>query len=355
MTPVEVRPLGPEDDAAMLAVCRACPIEAALRLLFDRGDRLHDWPDRVFDRYRYVGAFVGGQLVGYTMLGWLTGWLGDGDGPYGYLGDARILPAFRRQHLATRLVQTLLEPPPDDLRGGLALVAAGNHAALASVGGRPGMRHGATLHVRNLPLFAAPRWEMPPGYSTRPAGDADLEPMADLFRRAWAGRPFVPHLDARGLHQRLHRFGLVSEDVTLVTHGGDVAAFGVAWDMAPFHVTRVLGYSLAGRLQKLAWDVAATCAGAARLPAPGEPLRALTLSTWATHDASALRALLAGIGVRHRRSGHHLLHLGLMEGDPLAAAVDGLWAPRLTSEIRYAERPEFRIPVGLPWVDLATL
>lgn len=352
---VEVRLLGPADQEAMLSVCRACPIEAAFRLLFERGDRMWDWPERVFDRFRYAGAFVDGQLVGYLMLGTLTGWLGDGDEPYGYLGDARVLPDLRRQQVATRLGRALLEPPPDDLRGGFTLVAAGNRAALATIDGRPGMRPGATLHVYNLPLFAAPRWQLPPGYALRQAEPADLEPMADLFRRAWALRPFAPQLDAAGLGRRLQQRGLTPADLTVVTQRGDLAAFGVAWDMAPFHVTRVLGYSSAGRLQKLAWDIAAACAGGARLPAPGGPLRALTLSTWAAKDAAALRALLVGVGRTHARSGHHLLHLGLMAGDPLATALDGWWAPRLTSSIRYAERPEYRLPPGLPWVDLATI
>lgn len=351
--PLDLRLLTHADHAAMLAVCRACPVQAAFTLLFDRGDDIFAWPDRVFDRHRYVGAFVDGQLVGYLMMAWLRGWLGDRFGDYGYLGDARVLPDWRRRQVATTLGRALLEPPPEDIDVGYTLVAAGNRPAEATLEGRMGMRSGATLRVRNLPMWAAARWRRPDGHSVRPADD--LEPLAALFQRTHAGRPFAPDLDAERLAARLHRYGRSVSDLLVVTRAGEVVAFGLPWDMAPFHLTRVLGYSAMGQLQRLAWNAAAAWSGAAGLPPPGDALRSLTLSTWAAQDAAALRALVAGIGEVHRHSGHHMLHAGIIAGDPLEAAFDGWWAPVFTSAVRYAEREGAQVPDGLPWLDLATI
>lgn len=351
----ELRELGPDDNDRLLAVCRACPIEASFRVLFDRGDDFFAWARHAFERHRYVGAFMGEELVGYMMIGWQTGWVGDGQEPFAYIGDARVLPAWRRRRVVTTLIDALLSPPPDEVRAGFFLIAQGNTAAAANVALQPRARPAATFSVRNLPLFAAKRWEGPPGFAVRSAEIGDFGALAELFNRAQAGRPLAPHLEGASLAARLARFGLSASDVTVVTRGSAPVAFGAAWDQAPHHVTRVLGYSASGRLQKLGWDLAATWYRAARLPAAGGVLRALSLTTWAASDAASLRALVASIGRARARTGHHLLHVGFTDGDPLEGALAGFRSQRFPSTIVYGEREGFRIPEGLPWVDVATI
>jgi hypothetical protein len=162
-------------------------------------------------------------------------------------------------------------------------------------------------------------------------------------------------LDAQGFAARLHRFGLRLEEVVVVLRGGAVVAFGAGWDAAPDHVTRVLGYTATGRLQKLGWDVSAALQGGACLPRPGGELRAVTLMTWGADDPASLRALLVSIGHAHAATGHHLLQVGFVDQDPLSAAVAGWRAHVLRSTLRVAEHPGFRIPEGRLWVEVAAI
>src|SRR5512138_2973399 len=89
---VTTRPVGREDGPALLAINRACPIEANFTFFFDRAPDFFAWPDAVFDEYEYLGVYSEEQLVGYGLWGTLDGWVGDGWGSYMYGGDLRMLP-----------------------------------------------------------------------------------------------------------------------------------------------------------------------------------------------------------------------------------------------------------------------
>ena len=116
------RELGPEQ----IELNRACPIAGGFTFVFDRAPDFFAWPDAVFDRYRYLGAFRGERLIGYACCGVAHGFTGAGVTPYFYATDMRVHPAARGAGLAMRLTIEHLETLPEDCPIGIFLIKEGN-------------------------------------------------------------------------------------------------------------------------------------------------------------------------------------------------------------------------------------
>jgi GNAT superfamily N-acetyltransferase len=114
-------PLARTEATRLSAINRACPIEADFALVFDRGQDFFRWPDLIYDRYQYLGAFCDGELAGYLMLGLFTGWTGEEFGTCAYLGDARVLPRFRGRHLTQHMMSAMEALVPAEAQLGLSL------------------------------------------------------------------------------------------------------------------------------------------------------------------------------------------------------------------------------------------
>jgi hypothetical protein len=358
------RPLGREEMARLKFINRACPIEADFSLVFERGGDFLQWPDLIYDRYQYVGAFCSSNLVGYLMVGQFSGWTGQEFGTCTYLGDARVLPSFRGRHLAERMMREIETLLPAESNLGLALVKKGNLpaeslASSATSSYYEGRKIGE-FHVLNIPILRSST--ALPTVTVRNARSDDLEDMAELFSRSNEKKLFAPRVTAERLRKETSTQpypGL--RDYWLAIEEGRLVGMLAAWDMYPFHYTCLLRYSFAGYLMRAAYNAMALInPGSSPLPTAGGILRTLTLTRIAVQDQDPylLKAILSGVIRANLGKGYHLLSMGFAEGDPLAHSTRGLpLVQHFESSLYYITRRSWNIETGEnpPYVDLVMI
>jgi hypothetical protein len=359
--PISYRPLDRTDGADLLAVNRACPITSDFTFRFDREPDFFAWPAQVFESFRYTGIFVGERLVGYGMLGFGTGWTADGWGQWGYAGDVRVLPGFRGQRLALRMFESLVETLAAEVHVGFFIVKRGNrdgeriarqfHSTAFTA------RPAGTFDVVNLPLVWVGRRSEP--QSSRPARVSDIPGIGSLLRRAWKGRLFAPPFSDDELARAWSDGGL---DRVLVAERDRRIRGVIAWrDFGDVRRTTVLRYSARSWPLRAAWRLARRSDPTIpTLPAPGEPLRAVTVTHLATldDDPAVQRALLVAALRAEAGRGTHLVQMGGMRGEGVLRAVQGLLRQRFSSEVWVASRPAWQSTLERamrrpPFVDLA--
>ncbi len=302
------------------------------------------------------------------MCSWATAsrgqrraWLGQDWGPCFYVGDARVLPAYRGRRLTERTVRWLAQQAPPDAELGFFIVKEGNRPArsLAESARADGFtaRRLCRFEVLNVPLLGRPG-RLPP--AVRPAEPRDLARIAALGQRSSRGRLLAPWID----ESSLHRQWLAPEagrGLALVAEQGDcIRGVALFRDLGPARRTVVLRYPPRAWPLRAAYGAAAALTGASALPAPGRPFRALTTTLLAVEDdePAVARRLLSGGMALGVRSGYHLLHAGFAEGDPLRAALRHALAQRFGSELFLVSRAPGAgdpAPALAPRIDLAML
>lgn len=361
---VTFRWLDTSDGAALASVARGCPIEADFTFRFDRDPDFFAWPRTAFDRFRYLGMVSDGRVIGYCLLGYRDGWMGDRWGTYGYAGDARILPPFRGERLLERAAVEVRRVVGLEATPVLLFVKRGNRPAeriltRLSVDGGAVVPIGEVEVLNVLPL----QGRGPAGDPrVRPVRAADLPALARLCRTATAGRPFAPPITGRWMSERAAELAsgtgtwLVAQDPA---GQGLLGAVGLR-DLGPLRRPTVLRYSWRAAPLRAAHALVRRCAraGVPPLPRPGEAFRALTVTHLAVAGGAPAitRALVAAAGQEARRRQCHLLQLGFTCGDPLLRAVGWLPAQRFRSQVwvvaSTTRAGDFRAgPATLPWID----
>jgi GNAT superfamily N-acetyltransferase len=350
---------------AMHAINRCCPIAADFTFYLDRSPDCFAWPDQVFDGYQYLGIFEGARLVGYIMVGFQPGWTGAAWGRTFYFGDARLLPAYRRQGLMQEAARQLEACIPQDVSVGFCLIKRGNTPAnrlfSAFTSETFVLEPLCTFEAVSIPLLFRLR---PPGVcAVRRATVDDAGEVVRVLSQAHEGRLFAPAVSEDALRSTWASVpGLEPEHFYVAEDAGRIVGVLALWDMDRLHRMVILHHSLRGRLVRAAFNLAARFLPlAVALPAPGRALRALTGVYMAVRndDPQVLRDLLASAMADHAGQGYHLIHLGLTSDDPLQKAFKRIPAFRFRSDIMLAVRPEHRDVVRngprIPCIDLAII
>jgi hypothetical protein len=348
----------------LTAINQACPIEADFTLIFERGEDFFCWPDLLYDQYRYLGAFFENKLIGYLMLGTFTGWTGNEFGTCGYLGDARVIPDFRGHKLTEQMMVAMDAHVPSGTQVSLVLIKKGNLPAESIAATAESTKYQGTLlgdfQVLNIPLLkhAAANSSV----IVRNARTDDLEEMAQLFSRCNKRRLFAPLLSEERLRIDLDRMSqLTLEEYFVAERDGRLVGMLAAWDMHPFHFTRVLRYSFSGELLRAAYKMVTLMSpGSVSLPAPGGTLQTLTITRVAIEDqdAAVLHDLIAHLINVTLGNGYHLLSLGFPAGDPLIQSVQGFPLVQHFVSTLYCitrQTDEFSSGENPPYVDLAMI
>ena len=360
---IELRSVDRDAGPDLLAINRACPIEADFTVCFERAPDFFKWPDIIYDRYQYTGIYEGERLIGYGMAGQLPGWTGAHYGPTFYGGDARILAGYRGKRLAEIALRHTLDTLPDEVSIGFGLVKEGNGPAQQTVekgySAKFEEAHRIRLEVANVfLLYGWPR----PAVNVRRADIEDLDEMATLFNRVHRGRLFAPHLDAAALEQAFTLPGLARDQWWVARRNGRIVGMVGAWDQSSFHRTTVLRLSPWGQVLRGSYGAASRLlTRAAPLPGVDEPFRSLTLTRLAVedNDLSVFRALLASVVNANVGRGYHMIHVGFVGDDPLRQATAFVPCQRFRSTVFVAARRDverdaswFRAPV---YVDLSMI
>jgi len=358
---IQVRDARTDDNAPLIALAAACPMEGDIALAISREpdffalNRLEgaQWRLGIVE-WRSLDEGIAGCVMGAGRRAYVRGHSRDTL----YAGDLKVHPATRGVGVADALTEWVVDMLAD--LGGddapiLVTILAGNRAMEQRTHGRGGaaaFTRVATIRAFSIPLL----WPR----SHRPRGDirvslatsSDLGEMAELWQRVAPRRQFAPVFDADSMSAWIADApGLDIGDYRVARNrDGRILGFVAWWDQDVFKRSRVLRYSPRLAAARVALNGLARLTGGARLPSLGEPLRYRTaLHTCVPSGRpDVLRALVGASCAELRAERYAFATIGLDTRDPLCAAVAGL-AAQPTDVNAYVLTP--RGPYGGPPLD----
>lgn len=328
-----VRPAAPADNAALIGLAAACPMDGDIGLRVDRAPDFFALNRLEGESWEVaVAGDAGGDVVGCVALSARTAWVNGALAPTFYAGDLKVHPDRRGGEAADALerwvVETASETDPDRLL--MLTILKGNRSMekrMPGPRGLPVLERFATIRSHAIPLLhPRPRRD---DLRIAAAGPRDVDAMTELWARVAPGRQLAPALDAAGLAAWIAEApGLDLADYLLARdRAGRPLGFAGFWDQSPLKTLRVTSYSRRMALVRTAVNAAARVMDAAPVPPVGSPLRCRT----AVHVCvpadrpDVLRALVLEAYARCRGR-YAVLLLGLDHRDPLNEAVRGLWS-----------------------------
>jgi GNAT superfamily N-acetyltransferase len=308
-------------------------MEAELSLCVERDPDFLALDALLGNPWQVLVAEVEGVVVGCIAWAIRDAFVNGARRPTAYVGDLKVHPAQRRAGLGATLslaVRERLRSIDPDLP--ILLTALRGNRPIARL--THGSRHGAlavpcgTIRVDAIPLFARRRLAPVPGYSVRPAAEADIDEMEECWEAIAPARQFALARDAGTLLRTIHAApGLDLASYLLArAPNGRLAAFTAVWDQTTLKRTRIVSYSRHLRRFRAVVNLCARVLGAARLPRPGGILRGLHAFNLCASSPESLRALLVAAHRMYAPRRYAFLTVGLDLRDPLRAALHGLWA-----------------------------
>lgn len=324
---VVTRPARPDDDPALRALTRRCPMAADVSLRIDREPEFAALT-AARGAHHTVVAERAGAIVGCVSASRRPAWVGGERSEIGVIADLKVDPEHRRAGVAAALVEALgaleAESPPAVY---VAQTAAGN----ASVHGvvdrfsraRPVRRLCGMVSLQLLPVWP-PR--PPRGIEVRRAEPADrpqLEALLDAFHRP---RTFAPVFGDGGLDEQLARSpGFTLADYRIALRGGAPIAVAGVWDQHALKQTAVVGMPWALSALSAVMRAGSRVLPLPRLPAVGGSLdfRVIRHAASAPGGDDGLRAIFAEVVAESRDRREHFTLLTAPEGDPRLRLAPG--------------------------------
>jgi hypothetical protein len=334
---VRVRPAGPSDNAELIALTLACPMEGDIGLCMDRSPDFFTLNGLEGDRWRVgVALDPNGKIVGSVAATSREVWLDGKPKTIGYAGDLKVHPTWRNRTYADAL-QRWCGETIGEMCGPkvpiLVTVLAGNKPMETRAAGPRGMhvlRKIGTTRAHTVFLLWRRRTPRASGLQVRRAGTADLEAMAAHWGRVAAGRQLAFTYGEGSIPAWIARAPSLNVSDYWVAHDGDGRLVGFCgfWDQESFKHMRVTRYSTSLRRVRTVFNAAAPIVGATKLPAEGESLRYVTaVNVCVPADrADVFRAIVLTAYNELRGHGYSFMSIGLDVHDPLAAGLEGLMA-----------------------------
>lgn len=357
---LSIRPARPEDDDALRALTRRCPMRASVSLRIDREPSFFALT-AARGAYRMVVAEMDGALVGVIsasrraarVLGEVT--------EIGDLADLKVDSAFRRFGVAAALVSALAEieaSAPPALY--VAQTAAGNAAVDGVVErfarGRAVRKLTDVVSLQLLPLGPG---RARPGFEVGAAGPADRDELAALLEGFHRGRTFAPVFADGGLDEEIARSpGFALADYRVARRGGRIVAAAGVWDQRSLKQTQVIGAPWPMRALAAAFRAGSWVLPLPALPAPGGALdfRAIRHAAYLPGEEAGLRSILRVVVGEARARGEHFALYTAPEGDPLLDVARGMpsttYRYALVAATNRAEADPLLARLGAgPWYD----
>jgi hypothetical protein len=319
-----IREAGPDDGPTLVRFFLETPMRAGTEFVFDRS------PDfgallRLRGRHRTFVALSGQTIAGSITALWHEGYDGDRTLRVGEIIDLRVATWARGGTLTARLLAAARDAFSSERTDWVVcLIGENNRDALGLVAGKAGfppMRPLARYASAHFPAFRLPAAAKRGGVHVRTAGPQDAELLMGLAEELDARRPFrpphpFPWPDPTGQHQGW---------IAVSAEGRPLGAL-ITWDGMSVRRIRVVRYSVADQLFRVAMAVAARVGAAQALPAPGGPIR-LWASRWfgvVESNARAARMLVRTALRAASLAGQHVLQVNLAEDDPLCRTLPAL-------------------------------
>ncbi|HJR65511.1 MAG TPA: hypothetical protein VJ802_03720 [Gemmatimonadaceae bacterium] len=325
------------DNAALVDLAAACPMEGDLSLRIDRAPDFFALNRLEGDRWK-VAVVDGpaGNPVACVATAERRAWMHGRPVTMVYAGDLKVHPDFRDTRTADSLERFVTETArvaAGDSTPVLLTVLAGNIAMerrAAGPRGLPKLHRFATLDSYAIPLLWRRAVGDAPDVRVECASSRDLDEMADLWGAIAPARQFTPVLDADGLARWIDSApGLEIDDYLLARdRRGRLLGFVGMWDQRALKTLRVLRYSPMLSMLRGVITVVAPFVGAAAPPDVGAPLHyASAVHLCVPPDrADVLRALILAAYDRLRGSDRIFLNVGLDAREALRSALRGLLA-----------------------------
>jgi GNAT superfamily N-acetyltransferase len=332
-----VRLASDDDNAALIELATACPMEGDVALRIDRAPDFFSLNRLEGDRWK-VAVVDGphGRPIACVATAERRAWVHGRPTTIVYAGDLKVHPDFRDTRTADaleRFVTEVARETAGDSTPILLTVLAGNAAMeRRTVGprGLPMLRRFATLHSYAVPLLWRRRSFDSADVTVEHATEADLEEMADLWREVAPTRQFTAAFDADALRRWIDNAPGLTIDDYLVARDRrrDVIGFVGVWDQREMKTLRVLRYSPALSALRGVVSALAPFVGATPPPPIGHPLHyasAVHLCV-ATDRPDILRALVVAAYNRLHGTGRVFMNVALDAREPLATALRGMLA-----------------------------
>lgn len=336
MAAFRVREATEADNAALIALAEACPMEGDVGLGVSRAPDFFALNRLEGECWRVgVAENAAGDVTGCVAVARRTAYLNGAPGPTAYASDLKVYPEHRGNGTADALIRYAAES--SRALGGdrlpiLVTILAGNRPMerLAhGPRGLPRLARFATIRTHSIPLLWRRR-RPEGGLRITPAQPEDLEEMITLWFRMAPARQLSPVLDVERLCRWIKSAPGLDISSYRLARGPDgrLEGFFGLWDQDSFKRLRVTGYSVRLRAVRTAVNAVAPVVGATPLPQVGSPLRYLTVVHPCVRgdDPSVLRALLLHAYDEFRGRGYSFFSLGLDLRDKLKSALSGLCA-----------------------------
>jgi GNAT superfamily N-acetyltransferase len=326
-----------DDNAALIELAAACPMEGDLALRIDRAPDFFALNRLEGDRWR-VAVVDGpdGRPIACVATAERRVWLHGRPATIVYAGDLKVHPDFRNTRIADaleRFVTDVARETAGDSTPVLLTVLAGNTAMERRTAGPralPRLLRFATLHSFAIPLLWRRASSEGAHLSVEHATAADLEEMADLWGDIAPTRQFSGAFGAEALRRWIEAApGLSVEDYLLARDSERrLMGFVGMWDQHDMKTLRVLRYSPTVAALRRVVGTLAPFVGATPPPAIGQPLHYAS----AVHlcvprgRADILRALVLAAYDRLHGTGRVFMNVALDAREPLVAALRGLLA-----------------------------
>jgi ribosomal protein S18 acetylase RimI-like enzyme len=330
-----IRDATPADNRQLIELAAECSMVGDISMRIDRGPDFFALNRLEGQRWRVGVAERGGAIVGCVAISERLAFVNGRESRTGYVGDLKVHPAHRDTRIAdelSRYAERACAQLPQTAPV-VITVLAGNRAMerrLAGPRGVPVLRQIGTIRTHSIPILWRRRANNPGSVRVASAGWADLDEMAALWSRVAPQRQLAPVLSASAMADWiLAAPGLDISSYRLArSSDGELLGFLVVWDQRVFKQLNVVAYSPRMKAARSAFNLFAPIVGGERMPPTGSPLNCVSIAHICVpaDTPQVLRALVISAYNEVRGSGCSFMNLGLDRLDPLAAAMDGLFA-----------------------------
>ncbi len=326
-----VREALPGDNAGLVALAAACPMQGPLTACVERAPDFFALSRRQGRRIRVFVAEEAGSVVGCVTVAERASLVRDRPAATLHVGDLKVAPRRRGSGVADALTAAVRETafewrlPHAPI---LVEVLAGNRAMERRTDGPRGLPPLTRLATVRSLAFPMLRRAATRSVHVRPAERKDVVAMKQLWDAVAPGRQFTRRFEG------VSAFGAWIDDCASFAafrlafdDGGRLLGFLAAWEQSALKQLRVTADSPVIARGRRVLRLVGPALGLPGVPAPGEIVRCATVHGLCVppHAPDVLRALLLQALADGRMRGLTVLNVALDERDPLAVATRGLF------------------------------